>query len=515
MADADLLAGVPDDAPMDDDAALAAVEAAEQAALEQDEEERQRAAARARQREAEEEEEMMMEEEEEAAAEAAGRMPKKVGKRKMIFHAIDPSVIAGAIPLTEEEAARRAARAAKFGTAPPEEGAAAVEAAEPPAVVQMLTMEEIAAREARAKKWEIEAPANPLDSVATLSSMTGTALDDISASKAFWERRRDPSAEEEVRPEAVHIFGTDRMSTEDVALYFCNCGLSYEPKWVEWVNDSSANVVFESGDAALEALSVRTVPLLPDSFEIDAANWRTMPAELGAAGKGLQLLFRLATYHDIKPAKRGASRWYGESQRSGGKAERGKRHGRQSSGTPYGRPSRGGGGGGRRGGGGRKTLADAIAEHNRKNDARMASQSLAGVMSASNAAGAHMGDLDNPMAATKSLEQTIAERHALMGDEHFSRGGAPVPRPEVGGQDMQPSQRLMRAALPDLRGKLGKGREGGEAGDEAEGAAGVAVDAAMELTGEQPAEGAKQEAAEAEAAPTADAAADVAATFAY
>ena len=41
--------------------------------------------------------------------------------------------------------------------------------------------------------------------------------------------------------------------------------------------------------------------LAPGQEAIDQATWRTLPPHLAAAGKGLQLLFRLATYKDIKP----------------------------------------------------------------------------------------------------------------------------------------------------------------------------------------------------------------------
>ena len=56
---------------------------------------------------------------------------------------------------------------------------------------------------------------------------------------------------------------------------------------------------------------------LPNAQGVDTASWRTVPNEAAAPGKGLQLLFRLATYSDVKPPKRGASRWYGEADSKG------------------------------------------------------------------------------------------------------------------------------------------------------------------------------------------------------
>lgn len=320
-ADKDVLAGV------DESAMEAAEEAAEEAAAE----ERERAAARERQRLAEADEDAMLDDEEAAASPAKLKLPKS-GKR-IIKHYTAEELMAQAeqsmsdtVPLTEEEIARRQARAAKFGGDVP---AAVLAAPVAPAVpAQMLTMDEIAAREARAAKWGVEQAANPLDSIATLAG-----------ADAFWEKRRDASADEVPRPEAVHIFGTDKMSTEDLFKYFVIDGAA-PPAWVEWVNDSSANVVFSDAAAAAAAVAARTVPLLPNAQGVDTTSWRTMPAELAAAGKGLQLLFRLATTKDVKPPKRATSRWYGETDKGygkrGGVAD--KRQGRQAAAAPYGKP---------------------------------------------------------------------------------------------------------------------------------------------------------------------------------
>jgi hypothetical protein len=128
------------------------------------------------------------------------------------------------------------------------------------------------------------------------------------------------------------------MKFEDVMRYFKAKGLA-RPQTLAWVNDSSANVVFSDASAAAAALQQRTVPLLPNAQGVDTTSWRTLPTELAAAGKGLQLLFRLASTSDIKPPKRAISRWYGELDGgdSGGKkgAIADKRHGRQASSAPY------------------------------------------------------------------------------------------------------------------------------------------------------------------------------------
>lgn len=348
MADEDVLAGVPEDVQPEDDDAMAMEEAAEEAADERDAEQRERAAARARQQAAEEEEDAReaararreaaeAEDEEEMEAEDQGAgLPKKIGKRKIIHHALDPSLLhgaagGGAIAPDDAEMERRRARAAKFEMPVPEVAPPAA----PVVPAQMLTMEEIQAREERAKKFE-SVPMNPLDSLVTMAG-----------DKGFWERRRDAATAETARFEAVHVFGTDRMSTEDLLLYFIEPGVTTQeaaPQWVEWVNDSSANVVFSAAEACTEAMGGRTIALLPSHTGIDPQSWRTTPAHLAHAGKGLQLIFRIATTEDVKPAKRAASRWYGELEGNGRRTSGGKQGGvadrrgkRQQASAPYGR----------------------------------------------------------------------------------------------------------------------------------------------------------------------------------
>ena len=41
-------------------------------------------------------------------------------------------------------------------------------------------------------------------------------------------------------PQAVHIFGVDKLSTEDLLRFWVADGLPV-PSYVEWVNDSSAS----------------------------------------------------------------------------------------------------------------------------------------------------------------------------------------------------------------------------------------------------------------------------------
>ena len=302
------------------------------------------------------------------------------GKRRVIEHTWDANAMMGVDPSAPEEQARRAARAAKFGL---DDGAVAPAPAAEPA--EMLTMEEVQSRAERAAKFGMEAR-DPL-----------SVLDRQPGNDAYWERRRDAADDEEPRPEAIHVFGTDKMSTEDLLRYFMGVP-SGDPRAVEWVNDSAANVTFVDADAARAALEARTVPLLPGTEDrLDAFTWRTQPADRPTAGKGLQLIFRLATVKDIKPPKRAASRWYGEAKGRGGPARNkgGRGRGARQRAEPYAKREK-------------RTLEDAMAVPQ---------------------------TLDEAMAratAPKTLDQIISERGAAT-----------------------------RGSGPDLRGALGrKGREG-------------------------------------------------------
>ena len=61
------------------------------------------------------------------------------------------------------------------------------------------------------------------------------------------------------RPEAIHVYGVDVLSTSEILRYFTEWG----PTYVEWLDDSSANVVFADELTAKRALVGRGRPLPP------------------------------------------------------------------------------------------------------------------------------------------------------------------------------------------------------------------------------------------------------------
>jgi Nuclear cap-binding protein subunit 3 len=83
------------------------------------------------------------------------------------------------------------------------------------------------------------------------------------------ENRRDVAIGETVRPNVLHVFGVDDMSTDDIRRHF----LEYGPSWIEWINDSSCNVTFEDEHTATRVLTFMVPP--PED-----------PAAASAAGGG-------------------------------------------------------------------------------------------------------------------------------------------------------------------------------------------------------------------------------------
>ena len=69
------------------------------------------------------------------------------------------------------------------------------------------------------------------------------------------------------RPEAVYVYGVDVLSTSDLLRYFSEWG----PTFVEWLDDSSANVVFADELTAKRALVGRGRPLPPPPQDAAAA----------------------------------------------------------------------------------------------------------------------------------------------------------------------------------------------------------------------------------------------------
>ena len=107
------------------------------------------------------------------------------------------------------------------------------------------------------------------------------------------------------RYEAVHVRGVDNLSTDDVQLYASTLYPSFEFK-IEWIDDTSLNLVYESAEIATSALQAL-------SGHIDQLPISTLRPAKPCTGEKLieGLKVRIAFMGDKK--ERGArdrSRWY-------------------------------------------------------------------------------------------------------------------------------------------------------------------------------------------------------------
>ena len=84
------------------------------------------------------------------------------------------------------------------------------------------------------------------------------------------EERKERPADIPRRPEAIHLYGVDCMTSAECLAYFGDWG----PTFVEWLDDSSCNVLFEDEHTAKRALVGRGRPLPPGSADgPDSAGW--------------------------------------------------------------------------------------------------------------------------------------------------------------------------------------------------------------------------------------------------
>eukprot|EP00741_Cyanophora_paradoxa_P012883 tig00020629_g12439.t1 len=133
--------------------------------------------------------------------------------------------------------------------------------------IDLMSEEEKAKREARAKKFNIELveikaiTTDPeLEKRRQRASKFGPMrVEEFMDVEALAEQRKDWDLTVPRIWESVHVYGTDDMSTADVLAYFKEFG----PSWVTWINDSSCNVVFEDRFSAKRALFELSTVALP------------------------------------------------------------------------------------------------------------------------------------------------------------------------------------------------------------------------------------------------------------
>ncbi|KAG0314675.1 hypothetical protein BGZ99_007936, partial [Dissophora globulifera] len=135
--------------------------------------------------------------------------------------------VTGFDPLSKEEQAKKANRAQRFGALP------------------------------QAETSNKDKPADQQDSSMDLDDGEWVRPDNLPLT---------PPMTSTIRPEAVYLYGTDEMSTKDILKYF----EAYGPSHVEWIDDSSCNVVFPDQFSAKRALYFQLVDQNTNFGEDDA-----------------------------------------------------------------------------------------------------------------------------------------------------------------------------------------------------------------------------------------------------
>ncbi|KAA8496680.1 Nuclear cap-binding protein subunit 3 [Porphyridium purpureum] len=180
--------------------------------------------------------------------------------------------------------------------------------------------EELRKGAARAKRFNLDSSAHE---VLAGAGDAGNGSADASA-PPLPEAERTPLAvleppryvnpnEEDVRPNALHVHGVDALSTPEIVDLFGSFG----PRWVEWVNDSACNVVFNEHFGPRRAMRALCVEVEesrgqwcalerdePVSDDVALLKWRrSRPVEIPSRRLNVTLLMRAATMLDVRPDK--------------------------------------------------------------------------------------------------------------------------------------------------------------------------------------------------------------------
>lgn len=254
------------------------------------------------------------------------------------------------------------ARAARFGTdfqAVPEEPAAQP-ASKAKAVKQdfshgldLLSQDEVEKRKRRAAKFGTPLVDNGVKPALTANELTKTSRQDIepmqqegmppgaegseaeAADQA--EQRRQTAMTADRRPDSVHLFGVDLMSTADCLQFFTD----FAPVSVEWLNDTACNVVFRDGKSAMKAIQALGTSVTPEEGPDGLGLTEAVVGDatyLWYKGQGMAkgaiddfpvpLFFRLATMADVRQVPKHQQNGQKQGGGRGKKAGRGKGKGR-------------------------------------------------------------------------------------------------------------------------------------------------------------------------------------------
>ena len=114
---------------------------------------------------------------------------------------------------------------------------------------------------------------------------------------------------EQTVPHKIHIRGVDDLTTNDIRAFSSEHFTSHQPSQIEWIDDTSANIVFDSSDVAIDALHHFTLQSDGDTGSLHTLQLRT--AKPLSTHPSSVLLVRIAISTDQKrPRAYEASRFY-------------------------------------------------------------------------------------------------------------------------------------------------------------------------------------------------------------
>lgn len=182
--------------------------------------------------------------------------------------------------------------------------------------MDLFTTEEIAKREKRAERFSIQGGLQGYKPVEKdedeLKKQQRAARfgmeyqePDLSGQRKvdLYEKRKDAEESSSSRLDTIHVYGVDLLSTKEIMKYFS----AYMPQYVEWINDSSCNVIFADDSTAKRVLVGLGKPLVDGAESSVDQLYRSMGKtwhkgeDFIKGPHAVPLIFRLAMENDVKP----------------------------------------------------------------------------------------------------------------------------------------------------------------------------------------------------------------------
>ncbi|KAI9771852.1 MAG: hypothetical protein M1840_001622 [Geoglossum simile] len=117
------------------------------------------------------------------------------------------------------------------------------------------------------------------------------------------------SASTQLTPHKVHIRGVDNLSTADIKVFASEHFPTSEPTRIEWIDDTSANIVYDTPAIALQALN--SFSFVANEGPSSLSTLQLRSAKRLSSHPDSQLSVRLAVFADRKqPGARERSRYY-------------------------------------------------------------------------------------------------------------------------------------------------------------------------------------------------------------